>query len=62
MGNKFVRSISVKKSYSSIHKIMAKVIDKGTSSQTCENHKTIHQCKIYGLENVKMAQFFFIPI
>ncbi len=41
---------------------MAKVIDKGTSSQTCENHKTIHQCKIYGLENVKMAQFFFIPI
>jgi len=55
MGNKFVRSISVKKFYSSIHKIMAKVIKKGTSSQTCENHKTIHQCKIYGLQNVTMA-------
>jgi len=39
MENQFVRSISVRKFYSSIHKIMAKVIEKGTSSQTCENHK-----------------------
>jgi hypothetical protein len=42
MENKFIRNISIRKSYSSIHKIMAKVIEKGTSSQTCENHKTIH--------------------
>jgi len=55
MGNKFARSISVRKFYSSIHKIMAKVIEKGISSQTCENCKTIHQCKIYGLKNVTMA-------
>jgi hypothetical protein len=40
--NFIVRSINVRKFYSSIHKIMAKVIEKGTSSQTCENHKTIH--------------------
>jgi hypothetical protein len=42
MGNKFVRSIGVKKLYSSIHKIMPKVIKKGIPSKTCENHKTIH--------------------